>query len=266
MTCGEGVVRVGCGGRGTGAYLAENFVASEIPLLLVLLQVHELDVLPHAHDGLLARGLAQVDHVGELRAELEALRVLVPEQVDGDVCVFLAVALERELVKVGHGRQRGAGGGGRAVGLLPLDAGVDSRRPAPGRRRELGPVKVDRQCLEEVREAVALAGLGGDGLGLGLGGAVRVHLVGVIGRSFVLVGFGFVVVVVEQAAFDLDAVRGLEVGGKVKAVDVEAVGLPELVLDRVGDPDAERLVPLSGREGQRRPHWDLFSSIPLRCG
>lgn len=254
------------GGEG-GTYLAEDFVAPEIPLLLVLLQVHELDVLPHAHDGLLARGLAQVHHVGQLRAELEALRVLVPEQVDGDVCVFLAVALERELVKVGHGRQRGGGGGGRAVGLLPLDAGVHAGRSPPGRGRQLGPVKVDRQRLEEVREAVALAGLGGDGLGLlALGGAVRVHLVGVVGRSFVLVGFGFVVVVVEQAAFDLDAVRGLEVRGKVKAVDVEAVGLPELVLDRVGDPDAERLVPLSGRGVSFATGMDMFSNIPLRCG
>lgn len=235
------------------------------------MQVHELDVLPHADHRLLARGLAQVNHVGELRAELEALRVLVPEQVDGDVCVFLAVALESELVKVGHGRQRGAGGGGRAVGLLPLDAGVHAGRSPSGRRRQLGPVKVDRQRLEEVREAVALAGLGGDGLGLlALGGAVRVHLVGVVGgvRGVVLVGFGFVVIVVEQAAFNLDAVRGLEVGGKVKAVDVEAVGLPELVLDRVGDPDAERLVSLSGRGCQFSglPSAQHLSNVPLRCG
>ena len=119
---------------------------------------------------------------------------------------------------------------------------------------------------------MALPGLVGDGLGLllALGRAVRVHLVGVVGGGGLVVLVGGFIVVVEQAAFDLDAVRGFEVGGEVEAVDVETVGLPELVLDRVGDPDAERLVSLLtrwkvsivGPSTSRRSS----RSIPLRFG
>jgi hypothetical protein len=163
------------------------------------LEVHQLDVLPEREDRLLARGLAHVDDLGQLRAELEALRVFVAVQVDGDVHVLVPVALERELVKVGHGGQV-ACPRRCPVRLLPLDAGV---RALP----RLLAIEVHRQGLEEVRQPGPLGRRGR--LGLVLAGGVGLHLVAV-GLS--LAGLGFLLVrlqfrfVVEKSALDLDAV------------------------------------------------------------
>lgn len=44
-------------------YLPQQLIAAEIPLLFVLLQAHQLDVLPQAHDNLGARGSFHVNHI-----------------------------------------------------------------------------------------------------------------------------------------------------------------------------------------------------------
>jgi hypothetical protein len=202
------------------------------------LQVHQLDVFPHRHDCFLAGRLVHVDDLGKVGAELVALGVLVAVEVDGDVHVLVAVPLEGELIEVGHGWQV-ARPRRCPVRLLPFDAAFPALAP------RLLAVKVDRQGLEKVRQPRPL---GRRRLGLGLAGRVRFHLVAVglvvAGLALLLVRLHFIFVI-EQAALDLNAVGRFEVGRKVKGVDVEAaVVLPELVLHRVADPDAQRLVPL----------------------
>lgn len=44
-------------------YLPQQFIATEISLLLILLEAHQLDVLPQAHDDLGARGSFHIHHI-----------------------------------------------------------------------------------------------------------------------------------------------------------------------------------------------------------
>ncbi len=44
------------------------------------------------------------------------------------------------------------------------------------------------------------------------------------------------VIVMKQTALNLDPVGGLHVRSKIERVDVEAIALPDLVFDAVGDP------------------------------
>lgn len=44
-------------------YLPQQLIATEIPLFLVLLQAHQLDVLPQTHDNLGARGGFHIHHI-----------------------------------------------------------------------------------------------------------------------------------------------------------------------------------------------------------
>lgn len=46
------------------SYLLEELVTAKLALLLVLLQIHQLNVLPHAHDSLRARGHGLIHHIG----------------------------------------------------------------------------------------------------------------------------------------------------------------------------------------------------------
>lgn len=220
------------------AHLAEEIIAAEVALLLVLLQSHELDVLPETHDDLRAGGLGHVHELGELRGQREPLGFLEPGQVDRDVDVLVAVPPEGDLVKI---RRRGQ------VGRV-----LYAFRPLPlhhllGAVAHPAPVEVDVERLEEVREPVPLAWR--RRRRPGLGGAVHVHLVD-IGVGAICIGVCSVlilvqiVIVVHEPALNLDAVRRVEVGGKVEAVDAQAVALPGLILYRVRDPYAKSLVPL----------------------
>jgi hypothetical protein len=158
-------------------------------------------------------------------------------QIDGDVDVLVALALELELAEdlflyIG------------LVGALPLDLGEVVGLQA------LGAVEVDGDGAEVVGEVL--------GLGRRLGLAVLVHGVGVL-VVLVVVFETLVALVVQQTALDLDAVRGIGVALEIECVGVDARALPRLVLDCVGDPYAHGAVARGARVVFRIHDVELFA-------
>jgi hypothetical protein len=74
----------------------------------------------------------------------------------------------------------------------------------------------------------------------------------------VIIGIG---IVVEKPAFESDTERRLLGAAKIEALWIERANLPRLILDRVCDPDPERLVLLfrppmvNQREQQQQQCW-----------
>lgn len=218
-------------------YLFKELVAAEVSLLFILLQASESDVLPKSHDGLLMRRLLHVDDISELGAQLEALRSFMSVQVDGDVHVFVATALESEFVKVCSGWQAGRPLGPLAdIGFLPLHILF-------GAVAELRSINVDIDGLEEVRETRLLGRLGSTFVILAVGYILAVFHRGILLLRLILVirGVLCIILVVEKTTFNLDAIGRLRVWSEVKGVYIEAIPLPDLVLNRVADPYTQRL-------------------------
>ena len=192
-------------------------VAGELALVVVLLQVLRPGIFPDAHENASAILLVGVQELGHGLAQTEDLGVLVALQIDGDVDVLVALALELDLAE-GVVLRLGA------LGPLPLDLGEVVGLQA------LGAVEVDGDGGEELREGLRL------GVGVGLG--VVVHGVRVLVVVLILVLQALVAALVEQAALDSDAVGGIGVALEVEGVGVHLGVLPGLVLGGVGEPDA----------------------------
>lgn len=246
----------------TRIYLFQQIIASKVALLLVLLQPLQTDVFKQAHDGLGACCLLHVDNVGQDLVELEPLRLFVAEHVNGNVDVLVARALKRQLVILGHRRRSwrhdGLAGNRRWRPSL-LTPPLDRLGHGLGRHRLLC-IVLDGYGAEELREVVPwllglLGRLGRD--------TVRLHRVAVSTLCLLTIFLGLVllsllladihvlrllfllVIVVQQPSLNLHAVRGFRVGREIEIVSVDAASsLPQLVLDRVGNPDPKGFVAL----------------------
>src|SRR5579862_8625710 len=81
-------------------YGPQSLIAPNSPLLFILLESHRLHILPYAHHNACPCLLISIQHLRELLAQLEAIWVLIPYEVDRAIDVLVALTLEFEAVKV----------------------------------------------------------------------------------------------------------------------------------------------------------------------
>ena len=187
-----------------------------------------------------AVGFDDVEEVGEWWGQPVALGEVVADEVDSDVYVFVAFALEFEAVEVCVFGEVWLLVAALVadIGLFPLDLGN-----LVGLQRCVA-IEFDRDLLEEVGQARALRY-----------GRLRcflflVHvltILSIFGRSgiTVLLAIGIkIVVIVKQPTLDFDLVCGLRRVAKVKGFIVHSHLLPRLVLGGVRYPYPHRFVQL----------------------